>query len=344
MNRLRMHELPLRIRRFVTMGRFRLDICGLNALVNSTIVIPTMKASFKAIPGILLLAQSILISNAVSSSSYMPLSIGNSWTYIVHQNMSYCCKVKFAIVSDTVIGGKKYFRSSNSLPVMHIQSLNIRLYRVDSLTGNFYGYVNGTGCSYSPYEILIDSLSAGTGGLSTACPSQMVRRCTDIDLFPAPWNQSYLRKRYQYHNGNTQTPTAYFKDLGLSGSADGPLGEISFDIIGCVIGGTVYGDTTLTAIHQSNQYAPQQFSLGQNYPNPFNPVTVISYSLSGSHSIRLTVCDLLGNHVETLVNERKNAGNHEVLFDGGRFPSGVYFYSISVDGIEAVSKRMALLK
>ncbi len=303
-----------------------------------------MKASFKAIPAILLLAQTVLLSNADSSPSYMPLRVGNSWTYIVHHNMSYCCKAKFTIVSDTVIGGKKYFRGSNSLPVMHIQSLNIRLYRVDSLTGNFFGFVNGTGCSYSPYEILIDSLSATTGGLSTTCPSQLVRQCTDISLFPAPWNQSYMRKRYQYHNGITQTPTAYFKDLGLAGSADGPMGEISFDIIGCVVGGIVYGDTTLTAIHPSNQYTPKQFSLGQNYPNPFNPITVISFSLFESHNIRLTVSDLLGNHVETLVNERKNAGDYEVQFDGGRFPSGVYFYSISVDGNESVSKRMALLK
>ncbi|MGB3017650.1 MAG: T9SS type A sorting domain-containing protein [Ignavibacteria bacterium] len=303
-----------------------------------------MKTSTKVLIAILILTPAILISNANSSTSYMPLRVGNSWTYTVFINMSYCCKEKFTIVSDTVINGKKYFRSSNSLPVTHIQSLNIRLYRVDSLSGNFFGFVNGTGCSYSPYEILIDSLSASIDDLSITCPSQMVRECTNIESFPAPWNQSYLRKRFQYHNGSTQTPTAYFRDLGLAGSADGPLGELSYNIIGCVVNGTVYGDTTLTGIHHSNYHLPKQFSLGQNYPNTFNPMTIISYSLFESHIIELKLYDVLGNQVKTLVNERKNAGDYEVQFDGGSFPSGVYLYSLFVDGKEADSKRMILLK
>ncbi len=303
-----------------------------------------MKTSVKVLTAILIFTSSILISNANSSTSYMPLRVGNSWTYIVHINMSYCCKAKFTIVSDTIINGKKYFRSSNSLPLFHIQSQNIRLYRVDSISGNFFGFVNGTGCSYSPYEILIDSLSANIGDLSTTCPSQMVRECTNIALFPAAWNQSYLRKRFQYHNGSTQTPTAYFRDLGLAGSADGPMGEIAYDIIGCVVSGIVYGDTTLTDIHQSNNFSPKQFSLRQNYPNPFNPITVINFSLTQSHIINLKVYDLLGKLVETLVNERKNAGDHKVPFDGKSFPSGVYLYSLSVDGKEEDSKRMVLLK
>ena len=171
----------------------------------------------------------------------------------------------------------------------------------------------------------------------------MVRECTNIVLFPAAWNQPYLRKRFQYHNGSTQTPTAYFRDLGLASSADSPMGEIAYDIIGCVVIGIVYGDTTLTDIHQSNNFSPKQFSLGQNYPNPFNPITVINFSLTQSHIINLKVYDLLGNHVETLVDERINAGDYEVPFDGKSFPSGVYLYSLSVDGREADSKRIVLL-
>lgn len=298
----------------------------------------------KIIMAVAVFAETLFLTDANSSASYVPLKVGNSWTYTVFMNMNYCCKSKFTIVSDTVISGRKYFRSSASLPINHILPLNIRFYRMDSTSGNFLGFVNGTGCSYSPFEILIDSLSADTGNTSIACPAQNIRVCTDKAFFPAPWSQSYLRKRFQYKNGITQTPTAYFKDLGLAGSADGPLGEISFDIIGCVVNGVVYGDTTLTSVIQPVSYALDNFSLGQNYPNPFNPLTVINYSLFENRFISISVYDMLGNEVETLVRERKVSGQYEVEFDAEDLSSGAYFYTLSVDGKVRDTKRMLLLK
>ena len=75
---------------------------------------------------------------------------------------------------------------------------------------------------------------------------------------------------------------------------------------------------------------PTEFSLWQNYPNPFNPGTTINYELPHSSIVRLSVCDLLGREVSVLVNERKDAGVHEVKFDGSNLASGVYFYRLSV--------------
>ncbi|MBK8981373.1 MAG: SBBP repeat-containing protein [Ignavibacteria bacterium] len=89
---------------------------------------------------------------------------------------------------------------------------------------------------------------------------------------------------------------------------------------------------------------PKNYSLLQNYPNPFNPNTIINYQLSMFNFVSLKVYDILGNQVASLVNENKPAGSYEVVFDGSDFPSGIYFYSLSINGNVIDTKRMVLLK
>ncbi len=87
---------------------------------------------------------------------------------------------------------------------------------------------------------------------------------------------------------------------------------------------------------------PGTFSLEQNYPNPFNPATKIQYTVSGAGGgnwglgsgwVKLTVHDLLGREVATLVNEEKGPGTYEVAFDGSHLASGVYFYRLQVSSL-----------
>ncbi len=97
------------------------------------------------------------------------------------------------------------------------------------------------------------------------------------------------------------------------------------------------------------------YSLSQNYPNPFNPVTIINYSIPAVGTspsspagglmkfVQLKVYDVLGNEVETLVNEEKPAGTYKVSFDASNLSSGIYFYSLSAGKFKAV-KKMILLK
>ena len=68
---------------------------------------------------------------------------------------------------------------------------------------------------------------------------------------------------------------------------------------------------------------PTKFSLEQNYPNPFNPTTVISYKMPINSLVTIKVYDVLGRDVQTLVNERLNAGSHSVTFGAKNLPSGV---------------------
>ncbi|MCL4279082.1 MAG: T9SS type A sorting domain-containing protein, partial [Ignavibacteriaceae bacterium] len=95
----------------------------------------------------------------------------------------------------------------------------------------------------------------------------------------------------------------------------------------------------------------KDFELYQNYPNPFNPSTVIGYQLPVSSDVTLTIYDVLGNEVVTLVNEYRPAGSYEVEFNTSELPSrsgsaltsGVYFYRLSA-GNYSETKSMILLK
>ena len=75
------------------------------------------------------------------------------------------------------------------------------------------------------------------------------------------------------------------------------------------------------------------FQLNQNYPNPFNPSTTISYQLPQSSQVRLTVWNVLGQRVSTLVNEIQAEGTFSVDFDASHLSSGVYFYRIEADPV-----------
>lgn len=88
---------------------------------------------------------------------------------------------------------------------------------------------------------------------------------------------------------------------------------------------------------------PQDFILYQNYPNPFNPTTKIGYQLPENTFVTLTIYDLLGRVVETLTNERMNAGVHNVNWNAATFPSGVYVVKLTAGNVVA-SKKLMLLK
>lgn len=87
---------------------------------------------------------------------------------------------------------------------------------------------------------------------------------------------------------------------------------------------------------------PSEFAISQNYPNPFNPVTSISYQLPRSTHVELSVYNIVGQLVETLLNEPKNAGYHTVTWDASGVGSGVYFYRIKAGDFSTVKKCVVL--
>ncbi|TVQ67177.1 MAG: T9SS C-terminal target domain-containing protein, partial [Balneolaceae bacterium] len=82
------------------------------------------------------------------------------------------------------------------------------------------------------------------------------------------------------------------------------------------------------------------FALDQNYPNPFNPTTQIRYHLPADADVRLTVYSILGERIATLVNERQQAGAHEVMLDASHLASGVYIYRIEAGDFGSTRKML----
>ena len=88
---------------------------------------------------------------------------------------------------------------------------------------------------------------------------------------------------------------------------------------------------------------PTKFELQQNYPNPFNPVTNIKYELDRPGEVLLELFDIRGSKIKTLVNEHRVSGSHQYTFDGSQMSSGVYFYSMTANGISK-TRKLVLMK
>ena len=83
-----------------------------------------------------------------------------------------------------------------------------------------------------------------------------------------------------------------------------------------------------------------EYELYGAYPNPFNPTTTISFNLPEASQIALSVYDVNGRQVETLVEGWMNAGSHEVIFNAANFASGIYFCTLQAEGFTATKKLM----
>ncbi|MEQ8192565.1 MAG: T9SS type A sorting domain-containing protein, partial [Candidatus Eremiobacterota bacterium] len=92
-----------------------------------------------------------------------------------------------------------------------------------------------------------------------------------------------------------------------------------------------------------NEAKKIEYTLAANYPNPFNPSTNINYAIKEAGLVKLKVYDILGAEVTELVNEIQEAGYHSVEFNSGNLPSGVYIYTMQVNGFTS-SKKMLLMK
>jgi hypothetical protein len=88
---------------------------------------------------------------------------------------------------------------------------------------------------------------------------------------------------------------------------------------------------------------PTTFALYQNYPNPFNPSTTISYDLPERARVKLSVYNILGQEVATLVNAEQEPGRYDVKFDASGLPSGIYFYTLQTPYFTKTNK-MVLVK
>jgi hypothetical protein len=99
----------------------------------------------------------------------------------------------------------------------------------------------------------------------------------------------------------------------------------------------------ISSVEFSDNSVPKQFALYQNYPNPFNPSTVISFTLENEGYATLTLHNILGQKVATLVDKKLKSGYHQIDFDASQLANGMYFYKLESGGKASV-RKMLLMK
>ena len=183
------------------------------------------------------------------------------------------------------------------------------------------------------------------------------RSITDARRTPAfVWRSAAYAKKYrlQVSTGNefsavvcdtTITDTTFTSSVVLD-----PITMYFWRVCSINLAGTSQYSTTsffstgtVEGIRGLDHEIPDEFGLSQNYPNPFNPTTNINYQLRAARYVRLTVFDMLGKKVATLVEERQEAGSHSVVFNAQWLPGGIYFYRMMAGNVPFV-RKLVLLK
>ena len=123
-------------------------------------------------------------------------------------------------------------------------------------------------------------------------------------------------------------------------------GEI--EIIESLSDSTFIRSDIATSIEEETGLLPETFSLYQNYPNPFNPSTTISFDLPSKSSVTLSIFNITGRKVATIVERQLPAGHHKfewngLDYSGHETASGIYFYKLESENFRAV-KKMILLR
>ncbi len=170
---------------------------------------------------------------------YFPLAVGNVYKYHFSSSAGFNYDHKIRIIKDTIINNRKYFVTSGGFP-----GLGGSILRYDSLTGNNYYRSNSGYCSYSPFEVIIDSLSSRKGDTINRCSSTYKRFCTDTtsgNIFGIPVKS----KSFRWNGFEGYEIVGYSTGFGVTNYFIQDFQTIASDqLIGCYINGVLYGDTS----------------------------------------------------------------------------------------------------
>jgi hypothetical protein len=282
---------------------------------------------------------------------YFPLHVGDYWIYNCHSWSSFndtTYRVKAVVVQSCIKENHTYYLILNH-PVYNNNNLYLR---VDSITGGLLRYDSTNSCSYYFREDLVDSLSASPNQYIYFCHYNSIRKfCAQIDTLSI-FGQTNERKKFNWGffiGSHSTIFNSYFtKNFGLTDYSVDDIYTFSshytVTLIGCRINQFIYGDTSLIPVISISNIIPDKSILFQNYPNPFNPVTIIKYQVKDFRLIKIMVYNILGEEIKTIINEKQKPDTYEVTFNSSNLPSGVYYYSLFVDGIRIDTKKMIIIK
>ncbi len=141
------------------------------------------------------------------------------------------------------------------------------------------------------------------------------------------------------HTNSSSTYDLYYYDVRAEYTPDGLYSDYDFKSVYAEMGGPVADDKSHEEMRQDISY---KYEIS-NYPNPYNPTTTIYYSIKEQGNVQITVYDALGRKIADLVNEIKQPGSYDALFNGSNLTSGIYFYTMKVNDFME-TKKMLLTK
>jgi len=257
------------------------------------------------------------------AQNHFRLEAGNTWDYYWNYDTSY--RVHREIVGDSLLPDGMTYVVMQEIRSWQTDPPIITLFREDS--AGVHEYLGGA-------DYLFFDFSRTSPGVITIFPwndTMHLRRISIDTVF------GLTKKIYEFNTNWTGYRIA--DSLGLILLVDEPAQSQS--IFGARINGEIYGG--LTSVSQRATALPAAITLSQNYPNPFNPSTTIQYDLPRRSFIGLSVYDVLGRTVATIVNGIQEPRRREVKFDGSHLASGVYVYRL-LAGSFVETKMMVLMK
>jgi len=242
------------------------------------------------------------------------------------------------IIKKTTDGAASWFNqvSNTSQALLSVFMLDVNTGYVSGYNGILYTSNSGTNWNqqlsmsnvYLNDIVFVNSNTGYCVGYTNGPGNGVVLKTTNSGV---NWNTQ---------NSNTchQLYTVFFTDAN-----SGYMGGYTGTILKTTDGGGI-----LTSSGSINITLPKEFHLSQNYPNPFNPSTRIRFEvplIKGDLGgfVKLTIYDILGQEIATLVNESLKPGSYEVEFNGSNFPSGIYYYKLTA-GNFSETRKMVMIK
>lgn len=302
-------------------------------------------------------ATSSVVSQNYDFLQFMPLRIGNVWVYSCQIGYPYYSSGRIRIGIDSIVflNNEFYFRYSFMLQYISgnnecdccafpFSNAPWKYVRVDSVSSRLSKYISTASCYYHANEEVFDSLKAKLNDSMKTCQNGIFR-CIDtsaVTIFGLTRRaRTFAELRFE-----GITTRKYASGIGLFYVSFQQLNTSSTQQLrGCVIDDVLYGDTSmLVGMIRIGSEVPEVFHLDQNYPNPFNSSTVINFEIPRSTRVEIVLFDVVGQKVQTLVNDELNSGRYNLTLNSDNLASGVYFYTMFADGKIIETKTMALIK
>ena len=275
----------------------------------------------------------------LATAASFPLAVGNAWTL---QQKQTPIRYKDNIIDSLRLGGKLYFRFE------HFREFNdVALRLADD--GRLYMRLDTTEQVWLDFGAKVGDSWPVTAPNKLASWTVQLQSRTDTVKTPVGTFTHCLRFHFKFPGADNDWDEWYAPNVGPVKRLQFGIAPFEFNLQSAIIN----GNPLPTAVAENpNAHAVRNFALQQNHPNPFpaagNNATAIRYDLKTTMTVYLSIYDMLGREIKTLVQKPQPAGEHLVIWDGiaatgEPAPNGIYFYRLQA-GKQVEVKKLILTR